>query len=119
MPKITFEKERIQVLVPMHANLREVAIANDIPIYSGFAKVANCKGNGRCGTCRVEIDGPVTLRNAVEEAKLKGLPNLRLACQVEIQGDLTVRTVSNALDQAKKLGFDVQGQSEPPGKTPS
>ena len=119
MPKITFEKERIQVIVPMHANLREVAIANNIPIYSGFAKVANCKGNGRCGTCRVEVDGPAKPRNAIEEAKLKDVPYVRLACQFEIQGDLTVRTISHAMDEAKKLGFDIQGQGEQPGKTSS
>ena len=94
MPKITFEKERVQVLVPMHANLREVAVANNIPIYTGFHKVVNCKGNGRCGTCRVEIQGPTKPRNAVEEAKLKDAPNLRLACQIDIQGDLTVKTQS-------------------------
>jgi ferredoxin len=108
MPKITFENERVQVLVPMHANLREVAVANNIPIYSGFAKVANCKGNGRCGTCRVLIQGPVKPRNSVEEAKLKDVPYLRLACQVEVQGDLTVKTQTTAIDQAKSAGFTVQ-----------
>lgn len=92
MPKITFEKERIQVLVPMHANLREVAVANKIPIYSGLAQIANCKGNGRCGTCQVEIQGPTKPRNAIEEHKLKDKPNLRLACQVEVLGDLSVKT---------------------------
>ena len=92
MPKITFEKERIQVIVPMHANLREVAVANKIPIYSGLAKVANCKGNGHCGTCRVEIQGPSKPRNAIEDHKLKDAPNLRLACQVEVVGDLSVKT---------------------------
>ena len=91
--KITFEKERIQVLVPMHANLREVAVANKIPIYSGLAQFANCKGNGRCGApCRVQ--GPTKPRNAIEEHKLKDAPNLRLACQVEVLGDLSVKTQS-------------------------
>jgi ferredoxin len=92
MPKITFEKEKIQVLVPMHANLREVAVANKIPIYSGLAKVANCRGNGQCGTCIVEIQGPTPPRNAIEDHKLKGKDNLRLACQIEVLGDLTVKT---------------------------
>ena len=93
MPKVTFEKERIQVLAPMHANLREVAVANNIPIYAGLAKVANCHGNGRCGTCRVELQGAnLTPRNAIEEGKLKGAPNLRLACQIEVLGDLSVKT---------------------------
>ena len=93
MPKITFEREKIQVLVPMHSNLREVAVANKIPIYAGLAKVANCHGNGHCGTCRVELQGSnIPPRNAVEESKLKGAPNLRLACQVEVLGDLNVKT---------------------------
>ena len=92
MPKITFEKEKIQVLVPMHANLREVAVANKIPIYAGLAAMANCRGNGRCGTCKVEIQGPTKPRNAIEDSKLKDAPTLRLACQIDIQGDLIVKT---------------------------
>ncbi|HYG77414.1 MAG TPA: 2Fe-2S iron-sulfur cluster-binding protein [Planctomycetota bacterium] len=93
MPKITFEKQRIQVLAPMHSNLREIAVANGIPIYAGLAKVANCRGNGRCGTCQVELQGNgIKPRNAIEEAKLKDAPNLRLACQIEVLGDLNVKT---------------------------
>lgn len=91
----------------MHTNLREVAVANNIPIYAGVAKVANCHGNGRCGTCRVELQGSaIKPRNSIEEAKLgnvrsasgitteaqKDLPNLRLACQIEVLGDLVVKT---------------------------
>ncbi len=94
MPKITFEKERVQVIAPMHSNLREIAVANKIPVYQGAAQVANCRGNGRCGTCRVELSGEnIQPRNAVEEAKLKGAsPALRLACQIEVLGDLVVKT---------------------------
>jgi ferredoxin len=94
MPKITFDKERIQVLVPMHANLREVAVANNISLYAGLAKVANCHGNGRCGTCRVEVEGSsLKPRNDIEEAKLKGVEKVRLACQIEVLGDLVVKTL--------------------------
>jgi ferredoxin len=95
MPRITFEKERVQVLVPMHANLREVALANDIPLYAGLAKFTNCHGNAQCGTCRVEVQGSnLKPRNEVEEKKLKDAPNLRLACQTEVLGDLVVKTQS-------------------------
>src|SRR5690242_965375 len=77
----------------MHSNLREIAVANEIGVYAGAAKVANCRGNGRCGTCRVEISGDnLKPRNDVEEAKLKGIANLRLACQIEVLGDLVVKT---------------------------
>jgi caa(3)-type oxidase subunit IV len=94
MPKITFEKERVQVVAPMHSNLREIAVANKIPIYAGMAQVANCRGNGQCGTCRVELNGEnIKPRNAVEEAKLKGADaKLRLACQIEVLGDMVVKT---------------------------
>jgi ferredoxin len=93
MPKITFEKERIQLTVPMHSNLREVAVANKIPVYVGLSKITNCHGNGHCGTCRVEIQGTgIKPRNAIEESKLKSQPNLRLACQIEVLGDLSVKT---------------------------
>ena len=98
MPKIVFEKERIQVVVPMHANLREVAVANNIPIYVGFAKVSNCHGNGFCGTCQVELSGSnIKPRNAIEDGKLKNTPNIRLACQIEVLGDLVVKTQGNAV----------------------
>lgn len=101
MPKITFEKERVQVVAPMHSNLREIAVANKIPVYQGAAQVANCRGNGRCGTCRVELSGEnIKPRNAIEEAKLKGAdPKVRLACQIEVLGDMVVKTQGEAVAQ--------------------
>lgn len=106
-----FEREQITVDVPLHANLREVALANNIPIYGGFPTVANCKGNGKCATCRVEIHGSVKPRNAVEVTKLKHVPYARLACQIEIMSDMTVKTLTHALDLAKETGFDIQGDT--------
>jgi ferredoxin len=92
MPKVIFEREKIQVLVPMHANLREVCVANKIPLYTGLAKFTNCHGNGRCTTCRVEVLGTASERNEIEQKALAQFPGQRLACQVEILGDLTVKT---------------------------
>jgi ferredoxin len=109
MPKVSFERERVEIDGAVGANLREVAIASKIPIYGGFDTVANCKGNGRCGTCRVTLQGDASPRNALEDGRLKNAPNVRLACQVQIQGDLRVKTVSHALDVATTLGFDIQG----------
>jgi ferredoxin len=77
----------------MHANLREIAVANGVSVYTGLHKAVNCRGNGRCGTCQVEISGSnIKARNSIEEAKLKDAPQLRLACQVEVLGDLSVKT---------------------------
>jgi ferredoxin len=93
MPKITFENERIQILAPMHSNLREIAVANGVQLYTGIHKVFNCHGNGRCTSCRVEVSGSsLAPRNKVEEHALKNEPHLRLACQIEVLGELNVKT---------------------------
>jgi ferredoxin len=37
------------------ANLRGALLTNGATPHKGFAKIANCQGNGACGTCVVEI----------------------------------------------------------------
>jgi ferredoxin len=65
---------------------------------SGVNILHRCGGNARCTTCRVEIlEGDCCEpTNAESNAFLeKGIidDNLRLSCQIRVDGDITVRPV--------------------------
>lgn len=102
---VTFERENKAVPCNAGSNLRKLAIANGVNLYGGLWKVLNCRGNGLCGTCEVEIPAAVNLspRSNMEEVKLKGRPLIRrLACQVVVHGDMTVRSHPPAFKAFKK-----------------
>lgn len=100
MPKIHFVRENIQVEVPEGDHVRYPALENDVPIYSGLWKLANCHGNGLCATDRVVVTpaSNINEHTALEKLRLgnalKKNPNLRLACQVAIYGDVEVETLA-------------------------
>jgi len=94
MPTITVRNQTITC--ESGANLRKILLANNIELYNGNAKFINCMGIGSCGTCAVEIIGEVSELNWKENARLSFPPhskanNLRLACQVKVFGDITVK----------------------------
>jgi ferredoxin len=98
VPTITFVRENIQVEVPEGDHVRYPGLENDVPVYCGLWKFANCHGNGLCGTDRVAVSpaantNPLTF---MEKFWLRGdlrkNPNMRLACQVEVFGDVSVDT---------------------------
>ena len=95
MPYVKFEKEGKTIACNAGVNLRKLAKENKISVYSGIHKLINCHGNGMCTSCEVEIvDGDeMNQRTRMEEVQLAGYPLARrLACQVTIHGNLTVRT---------------------------
>src|SRR5580658_6681607 len=56
-----------------------------------------CGGNARCTTCRVEfVAGEPDQMTKAEKAVLaaRGLSGIRLSCQIQCQGDMTVRIIS-------------------------
>ncbi len=71
-------------------NLREVLLNNGVALYNGPAKVVNCQGLGTCGTCAVEIIGPVSTPSLLEKLREPLLKDRRLACQTKVMGDITV-----------------------------
>lgn len=77
------------------ANLRAVLLENGIDLYNGGAKIINCHGIGTCGTCAVMVAGEVSEANWRDKTR-RSLPphsptkNLRLACQVQVLGDISV-----------------------------
>ena len=94
MPVIQFQGQQIECDVG--ANLRDVLNDFGISPHNGAARFVNCRGFGTCGTCAVRIAGEVTSRTRVETWRLSFPPhqadsNLRLACQVQVQGDLEVK----------------------------
>ena len=63
--------------------------------HNGNAKMINCKGFGSCGTCSVKIQGNVSKMSQKEKIRLSFPPHsldsgARLACQVEVLGDIKV-----------------------------
>jgi ferredoxin len=116
MPTVTFVNEKKEIQVPEGANLRKEALKAGVNLYyglNGFGaslnKVVNCHGLGQCGSCRVLITKGIenaSAMGAMEKAKFKvpfpdPMPALayighedtmRLACYVEVNGDMTVET---------------------------
>ncbi|MGD1906068.1 MAG: 2Fe-2S iron-sulfur cluster-binding protein [Leptolyngbyaceae cyanobacterium] len=96
MATINFLNEDKEVIAANGANLRFKAMENDVDIYTFVGKMTNCGGYGQCGTCVVEIaSGMENLspKTAVEARKLKKRPdNCRLACQVMVNGPVSVIT---------------------------
>src|SRR5213080_1551937 len=70
-----------------------------------------CGGNARCTTCRVEfVSGEPSKMTAAEKSVLaaKGLSGVRLSCQIQCEGDMTLRAISR-----------LEGSGRPnPGPTP-
>ncbi|MBE7381910.1 MAG: (2Fe-2S)-binding protein [Leptolyngbya sp. SIO1E4] len=96
MAVIKFLEEDKEVIAADGANLRYKAMENGIDLYTLVGKMMNCGGYGQCGTCVVEIvEGMENLspRTAAEERKLRKRPDsCRLACQVIVNGPVSVRT---------------------------
>ena len=107
MPTVEFLDVGKKVSCGQYANLRKVALTNGVEVYKPIHKlpppVGNCRGNGMCGFCVMEIvEGieslsPRTLR---EQLKLKDKPeNHRLSCQCQVMGDIVCITAP-ALDDS-------------------
>ena len=98
MPKITFVRENVAVDVPEGDSIRYPALENDVAVYPGVFKVLNCHGNGLCGTDRVAVSPSVNTNPLTFMEKfwlrgdLKKNPNMRLSCQVQVFGDVSVDT---------------------------
>lgn len=106
MPTITFVNEKKTVEVPAGSNLRKEAMKAGVQLYPFPHNYANCLGLGLCTSCRVMvkkglencspqggfekismITNPLTFF-----ARLGNEKNLRLACQMQVNGDIEVQT---------------------------
>ena len=91
MPQISFAGRTLACR--LEANLRRVLMDAKAPLYNGLAAAIHCRGLGTCGTCAIQITGPVSEITAVESWRLGFPPHqrtsgLRLACQCKVLGDL-------------------------------
>ncbi|SRR5258708_40241152 len=76
---------------------------------AGIDILHRCGGNARCTTCRVEaLDGDPGAMADLERERLEreiGLaPNIRLSCQVRVEGDLKIKVVNRASEKGMDAG---------------
>lgn len=93
MPTVIFEGREFDC--KQGANLRQVLLDAGCTPYNGLMQYANCRGLGTCGTCAVEISGPVSEPTKIESWRLSFPPHdpgseLRLSCQVSVDSDIEV-----------------------------
>jgi len=93
-PSVAFDGQTIAC--DEGATLRDVLLrAEGRSPYNDVSQVANCGGNGLCGTCAVEVCGDVDDPSERERRRLElpphsGEDDLRLSCRTAVLGDLTV-----------------------------
>ncbi len=110
MPTLLFRKENVTFHCPEGTNLRQACLDAGIDVYPALGGLLSCRGKGFCGTCVVEVqtgkDGDehdpsvLSAPSKREQSFLKRLnpklaERLRLSCQAEVQGDMTVVTDPN------------------------
>jgi ferredoxin len=93
LPTVHFAGKAVECLAG--SNLRMVLLRARLPLYHSVARALHCRGFGTCGTCAVRVEGAVSAPTAAEQRRLALPPHdleagLRLACQVNVLGDVTV-----------------------------
>ncbi|MBL9089225.1 MAG: (2Fe-2S)-binding protein [Planctomycetia bacterium] len=106
MPNVTFVNAGKTVRVGALSNLRRVALGAGVPLYNGLAKLANCRGAGTCGTCRVHVEPAEGLTPPTLREKARGCTGpYRLACQAQVASerhDLVVTKMEGFLGKGKQ-----------------
>ena len=102
MPKVTFATQKQEIEVPAGSSLRVEATKAGVTVYKGLDQYLNCRGLGMCGTCRILVKkgmenlSPKTLIEKVTLARMFSAigheDEMRLACQVTVNGDCTIET---------------------------
>jgi ferredoxin len=102
MPTVKFIREKQTIEVPYGANLRQAALDAGIELYPGIHQRLNCKGMGLCHSCRVRMKndtmagvssrGPWERFQELVSWYRVGDDEVRLACQVQVLGDIEVET---------------------------
>lgn len=101
MPKVEFEREGLTVEARAGQTLLEVAEGAGIDVFRGIWPTLHCgTRRGWCNRCKLWVradgDDAVNPPTASERARLRlngrVYGELRLACQVELRGDVRVHT---------------------------
>ena len=93
MPTVSFRGEAIDC--DRGDTLRDVLLDAGLSPHNGGADALNCRGLGSCGTCAVRVAGAVSDPTRRERLRMRVPPHdpdsgLRLACQTQVYGDVTV-----------------------------
>lgn len=89
MPKVKFKDDDLEVEADTGANLKEIAQAEGASIPFGCEQ-------GICGTCLINVPaGAENLSDQTDQEKetleaMGAEPGQRLACQCQVEGDVTV-----------------------------
>lgn len=81
----------------------------------GLPITSVCDGNARCSTCRVRVEEGIAAaepRNEAEAAlagRLSFTPDVRLACQMRVRGDATIRRLALDADDTDLIAQAVHG----------
>jgi len=114
MPKIKLTNQATEIEVPEGTNLRDALLKEGVEVYEGINKFVNCMGHSSCGTCRVLIKND-TVKNCSEKTFLEKTrlalsfavitheDEMRLSCQVKVNGDIDVETTPIFNYYGKKL----------------
>ena len=103
MHRVHFRKENVTFDVPGGTNLRKSCMEYGVDPYPILGGLVSCRGKGFCGSCMVSVDEPGNLSEpSKREAKFlkkasklhaqEVAEHLRLSCQAEVTGDVTVET---------------------------
>jgi ferredoxin len=107
MPKVTFEREQIVVEARSGQNLLEVAEQAGVDVFRGMWKELHCKRMpGWCNRCKVwvkpetpnAINPPTSKERSPFRLNGRVTGTMRLACQVQVNGDCSVHTRSGGPD---------------------
>ena len=110
MPKVYFEAENRKVEVTGGTSLRKAAKKAGVHVHGSVNKFINCRGFGLCGTDRIEVSPNECINKLTifEKLQLGDKSKQRLACQVKINGDITVKTapaIEYGIEMADNVKF--------------
>lgn len=93
-PTVTFGERSVTCEVGDQLRAVLLSVEGYSP-HNDVTQVANCGGNGLCGTCAVDCEGEVDEMGERERRRLSLPPHesesgLRLACQTHVEGDVVV-----------------------------
>ncbi|MFC4552057.1 MULTISPECIES: 2Fe-2S iron-sulfur cluster-binding protein [Halorussus] len=93
MPTVRFRGQRIEC--ERDTVLRDVLLDADSSPHNGTSRHLNCRGRAACGTCAVEVSGPVSEMDDDERKRLSLPPHgiesgLRLSCRTKVRDNVEV-----------------------------
>ncbi len=109
MPTVTVRGRELEC--ERGAVLRDVLLQADESPHNGRSNALNCRGLGTCGTCAVAVSGETSEPGRRERLRLATPPHgsgsgLRLACQLRVEGDLSVEKYPGFWGQHTDRGRD-------------